>query len=577
MKKILSLFLTILLAIAPMSTVLAADDSLEVTQAHAGYSFTITAKTNFNASATLKVFPIAAEGAEIAPTAVPTYIAQLDAPTGTDATSGKNVYTFAFDFATGTATGWYRAIVNNETAKAVDFKYYDAADIVSFYQSLKAANTDTDIVAVFEAYKDSAITFDMGGYFDPVAPYGTEVKEKIAACINALDASLPADLGALPTHTQVNNYLAAYETVLLPEKERVITIAEIETAASATEFDTLIQANDVALGLDMGYYDNATIGLTAEAVYNRAKAIPSADFTNAKVAEKFNVAVMLAMIDTVEYGTVTAALQHYNGNGFTLSSTYSAGFGEAEHNSVSVLLKNNASSITSAATLEAKYLEYSEDVLRGDVNNGTQVPGLTPSNQGSIGGGSRPSGPSKPTGTFSDINDAPWAKEAIEYLATENVLAGKGDGKFYPNDTVTREEFVKIIVEAFDLLEKNATANFADIEEGRWSYSHIASAFSAGIITGDGSNFNPSSQMTRQDMAVVIYRVAQHMGETLPGTPDSSFADQVRIADYAQEAVGVLVGAGIINGTGDNMFTPSGIVTRAQAAKIVYELIMVIK
>ncbi len=553
-----------------MSTVLAADESLEVAHEHTGYDFTITAKTNFNASATLKVFPIAAEGAEIAPTAVPTYIAQLDAPTGTDAESGKNVYTFDFDFATGTATGWYRAIVNNE--KAVDFKYYDAGAVASFYQALKAADA-TGIDAVFQANKDSAITFDMGAYFDPVAPYGTAVKEKIAACVNALDASLPADF--LPTHAQIKAYIIAFETVLLPEMERLITIAEIETATSATEFDTLIQANKVALGLDMTYYDNATLGLTKEVVYNRAKAIPSADFTNAKVAEKFNVAVMLAMIDTVEYGTVTAALQHYNGNGFTLSSTYSAGFGEAEHNSVSVLLKNNASSITSAATLEAKYLEYSEDVLRGDVNNGTQVPGPTPSNQAPIGGG--PAGPSKPTGTFSDINEASWAKEAIEYLATENVLAGKGDGKFYPNDTVTREEFVKIIVEAFDLLDKNATADFADVANDRWSYSHIAAAFSAGIITGDGSNFNPSSQMTRQDMAVVIYRVAQHMGETLPGTPDNSFKDQVRIADYAQEAVGVLVGAGIINGTGDNMFTPSGIVTRAQAAKIVYELIMVIK
>ncbi len=572
MKKILSLFLTILLAIAPMSTVLAADASLEVAQIHTGYDFTITAKTNINARATLKVFPITAEGAAIAPTAVPTYIAQLDAPTGTDATSGKNVYTFDFDFATGTATGWYRAIVNNEAAKAVDFKYYDAAAVASFYQALKAADA-TGIDAVFQANKDSAIGFDMGGYFDPVAPYGTAVKEKIAACVNALDASLPADLGALPTHTQVKDYITAYETVLLPEMERLIAIAEIETAANATEFDTLIQANDVALGLDMGYYDNATLGLTAEAVYNRAKAIPSADFTNAKVGEKFNLAIMLALIDTVDYGTVTTALNHYDGNGFTLNHTYSVGFGETEHNSVSLLLKNNAASITSAATLEAKYLEYSEDVLRGDTDD-TIVPGQTPSNQVPIGGG--PAGPSKPTEIFSDINDAPWAQEAIEYLANEKIIAGKGDGKFYPNDTVTREEFVKIIVEAFDLSDKNATASFADVDAGRWSYNYIASAYATGIITGDGNNFNPSSQMTRQDMAVVIYRVAEYLGEQLPGVPESSFDDQVRIASYAQEAVSVLVGAGIINGTGDNRFTPLGIVTRAQAAKIVYELIMVI-
>ena len=173
---------------------------------------------------------------------------------------------------------------------------------------------------------------------------------------------------------------------------------------------------------------------------------------------------------------------------------------------------------------------------------------------------------------FSDLGDAAWAKDAIVALAEDGVLSGKGDGKFYPNDTVTREEFVKIVVEAFGIYNKNAIADFEDVAEDRWSYGYIASGVHAGIIKGvSDTEFNPAGTMTRQDMAVIMSRVADLLGLNLTG--DSSvFADDADIASYAKDAVGALANAGIINGTGNDCFSPLGTVTRAQAAKVAYEL-----
>ena len=78
--------------------------------------------------------------------------------------------------------------------------------------------------------------------------------------------------------------------------------------------------------------------------------------------------------------------------------------------------------------------------------------------------------------------------------------------------------------------------------------------------------------MSRQDMAVVIYRTAEKLGLKISGEAES-FADSSDISDYAKDAVKALTAKGIINGMGDGTFAPKATVTRAQAAKVIYGLI----
>ncbi len=570
MKKVLGLVLSLFIAMTAFTVSFAADDSLVVSGTSAAYTFTVTAKTTRSGVATIKVFPyIPGEPDTI--TYTPVYIGQLESPTGTD--NGKNVYTFTFDFLTTQATGDYCAIVNNEETKAWKFNYINPANKVSFYKALKAANS-TGIKSVINTYKDTAVDFDLGNYLSYTDT------SKIDAQIDALDTSLPADLGAMPTLDEIETYISTFEGIFKPAFAKLLTVQEIFSSANVTAYDTLIQANSTALGLDMTYYNDATLGLTAESVYNRAKTITPVTYADTDVQDAFDTAVLLAVIDTMEYGVVTNALNHYDGGCITLDKTYSGTYtSEAQHNALSLKLKQNATLLTDASELEAKYLEYSNPQQGGT----TQTPTTdnsrpAPTNPGGNGGGTKePDKEEEPTPVIpdeplSDIADAEWARESIEYLVEEGVLSGRDDGQFHPNDTVTREEFVKIIVEAFDISKDHDGVDFADVNNSRWSYAYIASALKAGIVSGDSeSTFNPTGRMSRQDMAVIIYRTAKTLGYNLSDDDGADFADITDVSDYAKDAVKALCAAGIVNGTGDNKFSPKDTVTRAQAAKIVYE------
>ena len=73
---------------------------------------------------------------------------------------------------------------------------------------------------------------------------------------------------------------------------------------------------------------------------------------------------------------------------------------------------------------------------------------------------------------FSDVKVNEWYTGYINIAANENVIAGYPDGTFRPNDNVTREAYVKMIVEAFGMLNENAKAEFSDVIlfNSFWSY-----------------------------------------------------------------------------------------------------------
>jgi len=177
--------------------------------------------------------------------------------------------------------------------------------------------------------------------------------------------------------------------------------------------------------------------------------------------------------------------------------------------------------------------------------------------------------------TFSDISSVPWAKEAIEYLAARGVISGSGDGTFRPNDNVTRAEFIKMLMMALELEDEEAVCTFSDVKKGAWYYRPIATAEKLGIVKGKGDGtFGVNDEILRQDMAVMIYRIAQLLGIDLGDDISvEPFKDEAEISGYAKEAVAAMQRAGIIKGTGDGSFAPKNTATRAEAAVIIYRLI----
>lgn len=177
---------------------------------------------------------------------------------------------------------------------------------------------------------------------------------------------------------------------------------------------------------------------------------------------------------------------------------------------------------------------------------------------------------------FTDLGSVAWAQKAINAMRDKGIIAGRSDTEFAPNDNITRAEFAKIIISAFGLEDANASAaNFSDVDVNAWYYPYVAAAYNKGIITGYYNDFfGVNDNITRQDMAVIIYRAAQKAGKSIDEINAAiDFADAGSIADYAKEAVTALQKGGVINGVSATEFAPTATATRAQAAQMIYGLI----
>ena len=173
--------------------------------------------------------------------------------------------------------------------------------------------------------------------------------------------------------------------------------------------------------------------------------------------------------------------------------------------------------------------------------------------------------------TFADIKNAEWARTAIEALIKRSVINGYETGDFKPNSTITREEFVKIIIGAFGISGSGKDCGFSDIGKSHWAYSYICTAKEKGIVSGvSESSFGAGSNITRQDMAVIIVNAMKAAGKNSFSTEEYDFADKGSISGYAKEAVFAMKNLNIIGGYEDKSFKPQNSATRAEAAQMIY-------
>lgn len=172
-----------------------------------------------------------------------------------------------------------------------------------------------------------------------------------------------------------------------------------------------------------------------------------------------------------------------------------------------------------------------------------------------------------------DVDDSKWFAEPVNALNAREIVSGFGDGSFRPDNKVTREQFIKLIVSMFDLVDQSAQSSFKDVSKDAWYYTYVASAEKLGITNGIGNGaFGAGKEITRQEMAAMVYRAMNVLGIELKSQDKDAFADIDNVSPYAREAVMALQKYGIINGTGNNKFDPINDSTRAQSAMIIYNL-----
>lgn len=173
---------------------------------------------------------------------------------------------------------------------------------------------------------------------------------------------------------------------------------------------------------------------------------------------------------------------------------------------------------------------------------------------------------------FVDIEDVDWAKTAILSLVEDGVLDGVGNDCFDPHRMVKREELAKMLILAFDIPVSEDRSGFNDVPADSWYADYVYALSESGISNGvSESEFGVGTYVSRQDIATLLYRLMESKGYSHT-TSDNKFDDSDDIAEYASVPVQAMAGYGIINGVGDNMFAPLSNTTRAQAAKLIYEV-----
>lgn len=202
---------------------------------------------------------------------------------------------------------------------------------------------------------------------------------------------------------------------------------------------------------------------------------------------------------------------------------------------------------------------------------------VTPSDNSYIGNGSgNISAVESPKGTsyFSDVKDYEWADEAIGYLYKEGIVSGTSENTFAPSANLTREQFAKVlcILKGIEVKEND---KFDDVEAGTWYAPYIGALSDAGLVSGiiEGT-FGVGYNITREDLCVMVYRA---FSDKIKAEKTKTFTDAASINSYATDAVSALAGAGILNGFADGSFRPQANCTRAEMAKIVYEIAQIIK
>ena len=116
--------------------------------------------------------------------------------------------------------------------------------------------------------------------------------------------------------------------------------------------------------------------------------------------------------------------------------------------------------------------------------------------------------------TFSDVPAGKWYTTAVNVLASHGIITGS-NGKFRPNDPITRAEFVAIAMR-FARQASGATASFTDVSRSAWYYSAVASAVSYGWIGGysDGT-FRPTKSITRAEVVTLVNRMLGRSFDTM--------------------------------------------------------------
>ena len=171
--------------------------------------------------------------------------------------------------------------------------------------------------------------------------------------------------------------------------------------------------------------------------------------------------------------------------------------------------------------------------------------------------------------SYNDVVAGDWFAEAVNYVTLTDLMKGTGEG-FSPNNNLTRAQMATVLYRMAGEPEGSIEEPCSGVADGQWYTDAVVWAAETGITVGTSADtFNPNDNVTREQMATFLYRFAEYESlDPIEITGDlSAFPDADEVAGFATEAMTWAVGQKIIAGVDGNL-APDGTATRAQVATV---------
>lgn len=192
-----------------------------------------------------------------------------------------------------------------------------------------------------------------------------------------------------------------------------------------------------------------------------------------------------------------------------------------------------------------------------------------------------PSGPDTPwVNPFTDVSENDWFFDAVKFVNERKLFVGTTETTFAPRMAMTRGMFVTVLGTLAGVDETAAEAStFEDVNPNAYYAPYVAWAQKNGIVVGtSATTFEPNAEITREQMAIIMYNYAKYAGEDVSKTDPAglaAFADGASVSGWAQTEMAWAVNMQLMVGS-DGKLSPQNHASRAEVAEIVKNYVNVL-
>ena len=173
---------------------------------------------------------------------------------------------------------------------------------------------------------------------------------------------------------------------------------------------------------------------------------------------------------------------------------------------------------------------------------------------------------------FRDVSKRDWYYDDVVYVYRKGYMDGMSSTRFGGELNTTRGQIVTILWRLTGEPRATKRNPFTDVSSSQYYYDAISWAYDAGVVDGfDARTFKPDQNVTREQLAAILYRYAKYMNLSTSGSAYlAKYRDADKIANWAYDAMAWANYRGLINGTSATRIDPKGYATRAQIAAILH-------